>query len=463
MMRQANPEIPPLFDVRLAKVSVAKGETVELRIKADQPAKETAVVVGYIDSITKGWQATVPFELDDARTATVCLDPQGWMADAVYFIAAIQVDGNELGLDDTLYFEARYPIEKPRSPQALVEKVQQLGKAREALYKQPVGDREAEGVEHFQGVVLVERLLMTSTMFLPGIEIRPTGKGNPAESESRIFDEVMADLLGTDKKVVSGSEWSTRSENSRPICTLMFENVYAESLDEAFALVNARADQVLNLLALNRYAGGSVVGAVITSRTKPPHLWIQLAADGYRGNLAGGPISGEDQHSLVRQDKAAQGDLVLELALSLLRSAHAEQNDDFRYFRYWSILEILADHRVQRGQPVTYLDGTLLLGRTGKPRTTDDAAPRVYQYLKPLFRSINEQSHIQPATSLWEAVRAWYERRNATAHRGGFDPADPRLSTDSPARKTGGTAGLGDEWLVRLRDTVTMALHSELR
>lgn len=458
--------MPPSFEVAIERPSVGKGESLAVRVKAIDLASgtPTSVVVGYVDSFAVGWQGTVAVQLGPDGEGVASLDTDGWTQDAVFFVAAIQAGDEEFSLDENLYFEVREAAEPPRSQAQLAEKVQRLGEEREALYKKPIGDPQAGSVQHFQGVVLVQSLLMTTPMFLPGVEIRPTGKGNPAESEARIFDEVMSDLLGTDKRIVSGAEWFKRSESSRPICVLLFENVYAASLNEAFPLVNARTDSVLNLLALNRHAAGQTIGTVITSRTMKPHLWIQLANEGYGGNLIGGPISGEDQHSLLSQDEAAQADPVLDLSLSLLRNAHAEGNEDFRYFRYWTILETLAAHRVARGQPVTLLDGTPLIQKNGQPRTTSDAGPRVYQYLKPLFQNVDEQSVVQPAENLWEAVRAWYDRRNATAHRGRFDPADPKLSADSPARKTEeAKPGLRDEWLFRLRDVATMALSAELR
>jgi hypothetical protein len=455
------PEIPQ-FEIEIERFSLVIGEKAKVSIRADREVADASLQIGYVDELTVGFQASVGLSFDAENKTTVVLDLEGWVKDAVYFIRGIAFDDQELGLEDRVFFEVRNAVEKPRTRQELLEKVGELDEARQRFYRQPLGDRSEPGAMEFQGVVLVERLLMTVQMNLPGVEIRPLGRGNPAESESRTFDEVMAGLTGR-QSTITGSEWPTRSEASRPFCILLMKKVHASSQQQAFELVNARAEEVLNLLSLNRFAGATVIGTVVTSDEIGPHLWIQQAGEGYRGNLIGGEIAGEEQHSLVAQDREAQNDQVLELALSLMRSANADQKPDFRYFRYWSILEILADHRVPRKQLVTLLDGTPLLGRDGKPRTTSDAAPRVYEYLKPRFQGVDETSFVAPAASLWEAVEAWYGRRNATAHTGAFDPADPKIRPGAAVLKTGDKGGQGDQWLTNLRNTTTFSLTAELQ
>jgi hypothetical protein len=101
------------------------------------------------------------------------------------------------------------------------------------------------------------------------------------------------------------------------------------------------------------------------------------------------------------------------------------------------------------------------MGSDGKQRTTRDAAPRVYEFLKPGLTAQSERSHVSPAKDLWEAVEVWYRRRNITAHRGAFDPSDLNLTADDPARKTL-QGQFPDEWLNRLRDLVTSAIQAQL-
>jgi len=229
----------PVFEVALSRISIIAGEKLNVDIQADRPAANASLVIGFVDDVTTDWQASVGFALDTENKATVVLDPDGWMKDAVFFASGISLGDKELGFAERIYFEVRYAPERPRSRQQLLERVEQLDTGRRRFYTRPLGDRSAPGAERFQGVVLVERLLMTTKMFVPGVEIRPLGRGNPAESESRIFGEVISDLIDADSGI-AGSEWSARSETSRPLCILMMENVWAASRQEAFKLSRTR-------------------------------------------------------------------------------------------------------------------------------------------------------------------------------------------------------------------------------
>jgi hypothetical protein len=78
---------------------------------------------------------------------------------------------------------------------------------------------------------------------------------------------------------------------------------------------------------------------------------------------------------------------------------------------------------------------------------------------------INEASVVAPAANLYEAVRAWYARRNATGHYGRLDPAEPRQSGQNWmrwAQLTVVPASSVDGWLDALQRLVETVLRAEL-
>jgi hypothetical protein len=163
--------------------------------------------------------------------------------------------------------------------------------------------------------------------------------------------------------------------------------------------------------------------------------WFFYVEDArYAGNLLGGPISGESQTDLLARYTAMHADPLLRLTVDLYSEALADPSHDARYLRFWSVLETLSGARIAGNRPVVRIDGT----PWPQGRNTTQAAPRVYQYLADWLgvRAVDEHNLAGPANDLYEAVRGWYARRNATGHYGpsiGARPCGPARTPPPPA------------------------------
>ncbi len=97
------------------------------------------------------------------------------------------------------------------------------------------------------------------------------------------------------------------------------------------------------------------------------------------------------------------------LCLSHFREAQGESNLDFANFRFWNLLEVIAQDRIENGTPVTDFDNRELRVR-GKKATTNHPEGRVYELLKRymLLRNFVEHHFGQPLPEgLWDAVQVW--------------------------------------------------------
>jgi hypothetical protein len=147
----------------------------------------------------------------------------------------------------------------------------------------------------------------------------------------------------------------------------------------------------------------------------------------------------------------------------VLRPIHRalrERSVDARFLRLWSILELLSGARVRDGLQVTLASGA----RWPHQGTTSYAAPRVYHYLETLLfsGSVNSASLVNPATDLYEAVRAWYGRRNATGHYGSLIPGDPAQSSQGWYASAMLTTTDEWQWISAITRTVERVLRTEL-
>jgi hypothetical protein len=451
--------------VELSSVFPDRGSTLEIRLVElpEVPDAEYAeIVFSYVDEFDDGWAASVGAAVGPNGTAKGLLDTSGLPVDAVFELAAVKL-GRE---DDVLrewsrntLGEIRFAIREAEEPQPtdaqLRERANELRQLQRERYDSPLGNPGEPGVIEYRALAIVERLLLTSPLRLPGVQVLPSGLGNAASGEAELVSALLSRVgFGS---FVQAEWWAKVNSAQRPIALLLFSRVYAGEPASAVELVWRRRDEILDLLALSRGAGGRPLATVLEA-PKTGQFRVYAEVDAYRGNLAGGFISGEDQTTLVLWDEAARTDPFLAVALSLLRDAQAESNPDAAYFRFWSLLEVIAGNRIQAKQPVTLLSGSPWIGRDRRLRTTSVAAPRVYELIKRhlVSRQVDEASSVAPASDLREAVTVWYARRNATAHYGAFRPSDPKQQGQrwyGEALKTfQAPSGVdGDAWLSALR------------
>jgi len=301
-------------------------------------------------------------------------------------------------------------------------------------------------------------------MRLAGVEVLPVAV-RPRGEEQRAMVDALLTQLGWPTRV-DPQAWGDRVEPSRPWTAIVCAPVWAQTLEEAAALAWAARDELVAVLGLNRGARGRSVATVIEQRQPDDSIRHRVYVEDarYGGNLLGGFASGEDQAGLLAQQAAMRTDALLRLCVDLYSEALADPSSDARYLRLWSLLETLSGARLQGGQPVQRLDGTTW---PDPPGTTSAAAPRVYRLVADHLRarSVDEASFVSPASDLYEALRGWYARRNATGHYGRFVVGDPRQTARgwyARAQQTVPVAGSPDAWLMTLQHVTASVLQWEL-
>jgi hypothetical protein len=433
-----------------------RGESVQIDLRA-------------IDSVAVMWVASLGASVDENCVATAEYSPE-LGRECVIETVRVSIPAPAGSDDPPRSWDAPDGLEAGRcyvgdavtGSEAPDRAAARLMREQEARYRRRVGEETAAGTSEFEGLCFVERLLVRTPLRLPGVEIHPVNAANAGSSEVDVLNALLAALgWGTQ---LDASWWAAQSRSGRPWTVLRLPSIWAESAEGAAALARAERDITLHILALNRGSSGIPIATAIRPQTQPQEQ-IFYEIEGYTGNLIGGFISGESQHDLVYQEAAMRIDRVLALATKLYREARAERNPDSAYFRYWSLLEMLADARITAGRPVIRTDGTSWPPPHG---TTDYACPKVYELLKNRLVGISEASVASPAADLYEATRGWYARRNATAHYGAFDASDPAQRRQHWFERAGATvvgAGKGidrEPWLEALRESVLIVVRREL-
>ena len=418
-----------------------------------------------VDSIETSWLMTTPLTSGGAGTAYAEVEAPTLARETAVYVHAVAVDDVVMRLPEVSFSICDPDQPLSRSDDDVIERYREIRHAQASRYDVSLGDSTTSDAQHYRVAFVVEDLLLTTPMRLPGIrafglEGRPDG----ADAEKLVIEA--KDQLGWVATPLHPN-WTESFRRDHPVAVLACDSVFARDYDGALAISTAARDELLSVLALNRGAAGRPVVTMLEKREDAETVAVKFRFDhrSYGGNLAGGFLSGENQSHLLVQHAALRNDPLLKLCVDLYAEALADRSEDAKYFRFWSALETLAISRVPDAVSVTRLDGTGWPGNL----TTSKAAPRVYTLIaETIFQGpdlIDEASFVQPAADLFEAVKNWYARRNATAHYGKFIPGDSvQLSQHwyTKALATVPAQGQIDEWLRTLQEVCASVLNAEM-
>jgi hypothetical protein len=421
------------------------------------------VELGYVDAVDSAWCMSTAIVLngDGSGTTTVA---SGLSLGVEAAVMVMQLRDTESGVVQPISSTRPSTLNSTRtSPTSSDEVLAELLAKQQRLYDQPLGETGTDAVEH-RILVLVEGLLLTEPARLPGWSLEPLSTRLAMEEHRLIVNAVVRDLKWAPVDVADVEPWRSHASSAYPLCLAVFPAVWASTYEEAGQIAQERVQLALALLSANRGAAGRPVVIVIQQRQPDDGVLTTLSLPGanYSGNLAGGFISGENQRFLLDQVRATEDDPILRLAYELLAEAMRETSVDARYFRYWSILEFLSGARIASGQVVTLLDGSPWPDDPNA--TTTAAAPRVYEYLRS-STTPEQDASANADESLYERVRIWYARRNATGHYGRLVVGDSRQTSKGwyPwAIRSAGDLGEPLGQLSTLKETVIGALAREV-
>lgn len=377
------------------------------------------------------------------------------MTPGLYRIARVtlSVDGDGEDVDPqqfsvtfppTVIFQIRSAIEIPASPETIAKRAEAIIFRRSLLARKPhiVSPLEEsdEGLRFLVRVFGVGCLIHQSQQ-LEGFSIFPLGVG----LSHRDMWEIVNGFLESDGSeplpFIETTEQSFQA--STPIFVISYEQVVADNVDAAFKYCAQHAQRVFSILGIDRgqkpRAFAYVVAQYDTNR-----WWHEFVFPGYRGNFAVDFNPVETGNLIERLLPRLETSPFSRLIVATYADATAEPEYGFAVLRFWSVMELVAEHSIPGGKPVHHPDGSPILKANGKAETTNSKHGRVYEYIlaggtyemfgnyveegvqKTLYIGGSTSTSAQSATeaiALWDMVRAVYAVRNSIAHEGQFDIA----------------------------------------
>jgi len=485
--------------------SAAKGEVVALRVAFDPPSIESGALAELVISdlaVEGGAQVGV-------QLAEVMAHETEWKAswgqEVVGPAAEIRIavtDRVDLGVG--LYGLASLSIRLPDTQRTLTEtdfglqllEVREVGtdththdevvtrfgklmESREAEFMAGFGLPEGTGGANEYGVLIfVKNCKLTKHMRLGQYEVIPFG-GLAVSDEVDLIQEYLKAQTTESMPAEIAERLAEKGKSEQPSFVAHFPLVRAESVADAATRADAEVRVLCGVLSLTRRAYPSPFAALVLDlKTKVWNPWVNTR--NYTGNMFGGLVAGEDAETFRKYAGRARSDERLALYLNLYRSALEDVEPEFKYFRLWSLLEVMAAQRVtkaewrKKGDPLLDWAGNPAPKASGKGLRHDVRynGEMVYEYLRQTISSWNVDFNYasQVQQSDWRQLAdIWYQHRNCMAHAGGCFPHDPSLCDPNVPKQAGCRAARDetvqagiDHYLSILADTASHCLSSEL-
>jgi hypothetical protein len=215
-----------------------------------------------------------------------------------------------------------------------------------------------------------------------------------------------------------------QAKRGQPTVVMHFRRLAAPSAEACFNLADQQAELLSCLLAIQRHSYESVVGTIIQDLTTGASRW-RIRVPNYTGNLFGGILAGESAETLSKRFATVQHNDSLQLYVKLFREAREEEDAEFAYYRFWTLIEMMARAKNLGGQPLLDWDGQPVMNRHGIPRTIEDAAEPLVGELVRRAYAARKASCLMGIGHMKDLIPVWYRHRNCISHHGGCRPDDP--------------------------------------
>jgi hypothetical protein len=427
------------------------------------------------DEVVVSWGQDVPASTDCIRTpvrGNVTLEEGSY---ALGQVAAIRDESRVVLTGDDFevpLLEVRRPGDTASTTEEIDARVTAVREAREREFLSGLGlSGGTPGARDYGVLIFVKDCLLTRHMRLGQYEVISFG-GLGVSDEVTLVQEYLRAYTEESMPDDIARTLADKGKTQQPSFVAHFPLVRALSPSDAATCAHNEVLVLCGVLAVTRRAYPSVFAALVLDlETHQWNPWVNTR--NYTGNLLGGSISGEDPRTTRKHSERARGDERIQLYLSLYRDALDAVEPEAKYFRLWSLLEVMAAQRVPKrdalldwgGSPAPVPNGSKYRHNI---RSKDEL---VFEYLRQTVgRShVNFNYGSQVKQSDWrDLVTIWYAHRNCLAHDGGCRPHDAAQCDQSPARvkcraaHDEVSAAVLDHYLSILVDTVQDALYSEL-
>jgi len=323
-------------------------------------------------------------------------------------------------------FEVKSSLDElHHSSSNLLDIVQSWEKSHESIFSDGIQLENTKCTNSYAVFVMIKGLKIGINYRLENYEFIPLPFGMQAYDALTATNRFINEFTRINFLFEYSEQVDLQTQQNNPISVAHFPKIDCDTIEEAQSFTEKRVNSFLKSMSLIRGAVGEAFDFIIVNLTNGEGLRLSHS-NSYIGNLLTGGLSGEQPESLSKYINSIENNNFYEFLVALHREALREQSEDYKFLRYWSILEILAESKNYRtgkteteledfdGNPLyETVDGNFVINeRTGEPKVIKEknAIAIVYNLFK-------EHKWGQPHDKL-NQIKTWIYLRDSVAHFG---------------------------------------------
>ncbi|CAM3745998.1 hypothetical protein [Pseudoalteromonas maricaloris] len=355
--------------------------------------------------------------------------------------------------EDLLYFWVAPKQSYKLGKEQIIEKIKEVKVKQKQYAERSIYSKRCDEASHsskFRVLIFGVGCLLHSLQQMKGYRIIPLGRGFSYGHMLEAVNLYAKQNLGTELPFESDIE--SRFSQSTPVFVIDFWDIWAPNTDDCISTAVGIAEDIFTVLAFGRGQRPSYFAYVVLNKETGSGVQ-SFNFPGYKGNLAPSFNPLEGAELIEKIFPLIQKDPWVDLIMRLYADALNEPNLSYRFFKYWSLLELIAKKRIQTpsNKPLLHPDGESILYNNDEPVNPNGTLGKVYRFclqakLQPRTplrdgQYIHFESYSNSSKGLdmgentiifrlWDSLRGLYEIRNSTAHAGEFNPDEARKGND---------------------------------
>ncbi|MBK8086810.1 MAG: hypothetical protein IPK31_01900 [Chitinophagaceae bacterium] len=269
--------------------------------------------------------------------------------------------------------------------------------------------------------VLIKGVLLGNPCKFDKFEIISLNQSLESKDEINFINLFLKEHTKANLQFEYDQDAALKSHILNPVSVVHFPKIISESIETAVNFAANKVRILLQSFTLTRNASGEVFSIISIdmkngkgSRHEPRKTYI--------GNLATGDIAGERAETLVEYFNSLDKDPFKSFLVSLHKEALNEKNIHFKFFRYWNILETLAESKnYNSNDKLLDYEGKIMYQKeNGEIKLDKKKIPipeKINKSRNIVFNLIKEHG-IGNTEETLDKVNMWFSLRNAVAHFG---------------------------------------------
>ena len=208
-------------------------------------------------------------------------------------------------------------------------------------------------------------------------------------------------------------------DSSFPCAVYLIKNIKADSYDEAEEYAVSKISLLNNIYTVLLKSHGHFF-ALVTLNESQKISRLKILNTRYKGNLLLFADQGHNTLNLYR--KLFDTNSYLNVYIKLLNDAIDEENRMMKYYRYWNILEGIAEHYNFDNNDMQKWDGTIVINGKGENvKVGTESLNRVFELIRVNYSSKKEKDflgNLDGLVKVKDFLSICYQRRCCCAHKG---------------------------------------------